>query len=434
MNLYQHFVSVIQTHLHPNSRLVVGFSGGVDSRVLLALVARFAKESQRECFAVHVHHGLSSYADQWVERCAQWAHDSGVPLVVESVTLEPHGRSIEACAREARYQTLASHVEHNDLLLTGQHADDQLETFLLAVKRGSGPKGLSAMAQCRTFSCGYLVRPFLEVKRSMIEAFALENQLQWIEDESNQDTRFDRNYIRHQVAPLLNQRWPHFSEAVQRSAQLCSEQESLLDELLVHKLQALIRTDNSLSILGLAESSELMRARLIRMWLDKQGALMPSRAHLDKIWSQVAMAQHDANPKLKLAKGEVRRFNHHLYLVDVYEDVSAWSDSVNLETALRLPDDLGRLLLRRSTHGQMSYQALQTAPLSVMFEPQGLSARPAERGHSRKLKKLFQEYQVPSWQRRRMPILMCGDKVAAIANLFIAHDFIGQDCELVWDK
>lgn len=434
MDLYQHFASVIQAHLNPHSRLVIGFSGGVDSQVLLTLAARFGQQYQCECLAVHVHHGLSGNADRWAEQCAQWAHESGVPFVVEKVVLQPQGKSIEACAREARYQALAQHLEHGDVLLTGQHADDQLETFLLAVKRGSGPKGLSAMAQCRPFANGYMLRPLLEVNRSTIEAFAVEHQLQWVEDESNQDTRFDRNYIRHQVAPALNQRWPHFKAAVQRSAQLCFEQEALLDELLSEKLSELTAADDGLSIAGLTSLSELMRGRLIRMWLSQHRVLMPSRDHLDKIWSQVAMAQQDANPILNLAQGQVRRFNHRLYLVESLADVSAWSHQAALESSVILPDNLGTLLLRKSTQGHMSYQALQTAPLSVIFEPQGLSARPAERGHSRKLKKLFQEYQVPSWQRRRMPIVMCGDKVAAIANLFIDHDFIGQDCELVWDK
>lgn len=434
MNLYQTFSTIIDRYYAPNTRIVLAFSGGVDSRVLLDLLAQYKDEKQADCLAVYVHHGLSSNADDWLAKCQTWAIQSGIDFIAEHVQLNSNGESLEACAREARYQALRQHLDANDLLLTGQHSDDQVETFLLALKRGSGPKGLSGMGEATALGAATIVRPLLSVSRAQIEHYALQQGLQWVEDESNQDTRFDRNFIRHQISPLLTQRWPHFAQSVNRSAQLCAEQELLIEELLQDKLQAGVAKDGSLDITLLSSVSELSRARLIRMWLAQQNIRMPSREHLGQIWHQVALAKQDANPSLNLADGQVRRFSNRLYTVTKYADITDWQSTVTINQALSLPDNLGYLLLKSCSAGHLSQHALAQGDLKITFNPEGLSAHPAERGHSRKLKKLFQEYGVPSWQRRRMPILMCGDNVAAIADLFIDHQFTGQDCELIWDK
>ncbi|EOU2462365.1 tRNA lysidine(34) synthetase TilS [Vibrio navarrensis] len=434
-SIYHRFTKAIADHLLPASRLVVAFSGGVDSRILLECAARFAFEQQRQCVVVHVHHGLSDNADLWSQRCVEWCQEKQLSCVVERVQLElMAGDSVEERARQARYQALAKHLEPGDLLLTGQHADDQVETFLLALKRGSGPKGLSAMAQCAPFAQGFLLRPLLSVARSEIELAARQLSLEWVEDESNLDTRYDRNFLRQEVLPKITQRWPGFAGAVQRSAQLCAEQESLLDELLSPVLESALQADHSLALAVLYQQSEQARLRLLRMWLASLGQPMPSRQNLQVLWQQVALAKADANPILQLGQGQVRRFNQRLYFVAQSRDISQWHAEIKLSQSLPLPDHLGVLTLE-STPGQ-GHLALPPAgeKLYVTFEPEGLSAHPAERGHRRKMKKLFQEYQVPSWLRRRTPILMCADKVVAVAGLFVDREFIGQDCELFWRK
>lgn len=434
MDLYPHFSSVIQQCMPIDGRLVIALSGGVDSRVLLALAARYQHEFKQACLAVHVHHGLSSNADHWAEQCRLWCAEEGVLFYLEKVALEQGGKSIEESAREARYQALRLHLHDDDVLLTGQHSDDQIETFMLALKRGSGPKGLSSMAQCMSFGNAKLVRPMLHVSREDIEQYAQLHHLAWVEDESNQDTRFDRNFLRHQVIPVLTERWPHFAQSVLRSAQLCAEQETLLNELLSEHLMHSLYQDGSIVIDKLSPMSSLMRGQVLRMWLDGQQAKMPNRGSLERIWLEVALSRHDANPILSLADGQVRRFNQRLYFVKQWQELSHWQQGIQFDAELALPESLGRLTLRSCDRGGLSKAALSQAPLRIIFEPQSLSAKPYGRNHSRKLKKLFQEYDVPSWQRRRLPILMCGDKVAAVAGLFIDSDFVGQDCELVWNK
>nr|WP_319535272.1 tRNA lysidine(34) synthetase TilS [uncultured Vibrio sp.] len=434
-SLYQHFTQLLTANYQPQTKVVLAFSGGVDSRLLLALLSRYQRDHAIPCQTVYVHHGLSGNADDWAEKCKAWANQAGVLHSTEYVHLDINsGESIELLAREARYQVLAKYIESGDLLLTGQHADDQLETFLLALKRGSGPKGLSCMAESAPFSAGTLVRPLLTTRREQIEAIAQSLQLEWVEDESNQDTRYDRNFLRHHVVPELSQRWSSIHQAVQRSASLCAQQETLLDELLNDVFCRALQTDLSLDIAELASHSELARARLIRMWLAQQNAQMPTQVQLGLIWKEVALAQQDANPQLKLKQGEVRRFQNKLYWVCDKPDVSGWQGHIQVNSPLVLPANFGELTLSTTTKQPTIALPAQPELLNVMFNPEGLSAHPTTRNHSRKLKKLFQEYHVPSWLRRQIPILMYQEQVVAVADLFVDKAFSGQDCELIWRK
>lgn len=436
--LYSAFSQILHDNRQSGHRIVLALSGGVDSRVLLDLLIRYRAENQAvECCAVHVHHGLSPNADLWLERCKQWCMASDMSFFSHRVNLAlPQGESLEEIAREARYQALRSHVSDGDILLTGQHSGDQLETFLLALKRGSGPKGLSSMAQVMPFEAGWLVRPLLTQSRREIEDYALHHQLNWNEDESNQDQRYDRNFLRHSILPKLTERWPSIEASVQRSAELCAEQQALLDELLTEKLEACLHRDGSLVIDLLASQSEIARHQLLRMWLARLRVRMPSRKQLSLIWSEVALSQADANPKLALKAGEIRRFQSRLYWVETYQDLALWQQHLVLNQACSLPDGLGQLILReRREDALLTLRApIDNEKVWVHFEPQGLSAHPMTRQHSRKLKKLFQEYGVPTWLRKRYPILMYGDRIAAVGNLFVTRHCSGQECELIWYK
>jgi len=435
--IYQHFLSVLNQQ-HNHGKVIVAFSGGVDSRVLLHLLAQYRTEfSQTECMAIHVHHGLSQNDDTWAEQCRQWCSGYQIECRVEKVKLELGNQiSTEQEARKHRYAALAKWMDSGDLLLTGQHASDQSESFFLALKRGSGPKGLSSMAESSPFQQGTIVRPLLSVTREQVEEFAREQQLDWIEDESNQDTRYDRNFLRHEVMPVLRSRWPSIEQSVLRSAKLCADQEALLQELLQDKLAGMTGENLQLSIVKLSEQSTLARNQLIRMWLEQQSSLMPSVRQLELLWQEVAMASQDANPKLVLSSGEVRRYQQQLYFLPHLNDISGWSNVIQIGQELVLPDNLGSLKMNKATGS--ATLALRSPNedevVRVIFNPEGLSAHPEDRGHSRKLKKLFQEYAIPSWLRNRTPIIMYNDRLATVVNMFVDKDFSGQDCEFCWNK
>lgn len=421
--LYSHFCHQIFAYPPRTQRLVLALSGGLDSRVMLDLLARFIRQyPDYHAHAVYVHHGLSFNADTWAQQCVSWAMASGIECDIERVHCElGGGASVEQAARDARYQALSNHIQAGDTLLTAQHADDQIETVLLALKRGSGPAGLAAMPVLTTFAQGQHLRPLLTISRADIEAYGTQHQLQWVEDESNQDQRYDRNFIRHQITPLLNNRWPGIRKAVSRSAYLCGEQEGLLEELLSFHLQSALQTDGSLLI------SENLSARLgmalIRQWLKQQAVIMPSLAQLEQIWFNVVQAKVDANPQVCWQQYQVRRYQQQLYLLEQWPDISDWQQQLLIDKPCQLPQTLGHVCLQQQSQAGLRLPHADEM-VSVRFDYLGPEIKPQGRSGKRKFKKLLQEYQVPSWLRRRTPMLFYGEQLVAMADVFVVDEFI----------
>ncbi|CNH49152.1 tRNA lysidine(34) synthetase TilS [Yersinia pekkanenii] len=429
--------------LGEHRHVLVGFSGGLDSSVLLHLLVCIREQFMPELTirAIHIHHGLNPLADSWVQHCQQQCVQWQIPLEVVRVNIDARHNGIEAAARTARYQAFSSHLAADEVLLTAQHQDDQCETFLLALKRGSGPAGLSAMAAKMPFAHSQLLRPLLSFSRETLENYARTQQLQWIEDDSNQNDRFDRNFLRLRVLPLLHQRWPHFAQATARSAGLCAEQEQLLDELLADNLQQLQNNDGALSIEGLLLASEAKRAAILRRWLAGCGASMPSQSQLQRLWLEVAMARQDAEPQLTLGTHQVRRFRQYLYLLPPLAEINIrhlpWA---NIEAGpnhvaippgpLILPANLG--VLSFITEGGQAVRAAAAGEvISVRFGLQG-DIRIVGRHHSRQSKKLWQELGVPPWQRERIPLLYFGEQLIAAAGVFVAQAGQAKEGEPCW--
>ncbi|MFA1240922.1 tRNA lysidine(34) synthetase TilS [Serratia odorifera] len=412
-------VTQLAEQLGEHRQWLVAFSGGLDSSVLLHLLVQLRqRRPELQLRAVHVHHGLSALADDWVAHCQRQCANWQVPLVVQYVQVESRDGGLEAAARTARYQALQRTLSSGEALLTAQHLDDQCETFLLALKRGSGPAGLAAMATYGTLGDSPLLRPLLGVSRRQLEQYAARQQLDWIEDDSNQDARFDRNFLRLQVLPLLTQRWPHFATAAARSASLCAEQELLLDELLAEQLQALTDQEQSIAIDGLQACSAPRRFALLRRWIALAGFTMPSREQLQRLWDEVALARADAEPQLQLAHYQVRRYRQRLYLLPPLADLCAvhlpWFDAATLA----LPDGLGSI---SRGEGEIMVRAPQPQQaVSVRFGVSG-RLRIAGRRHSRSAKKLWQELAIAPWQRERIPLIYYDDCLIAALGVFITE-------------
>lgn len=369
--------------------------------------------------AIHIHHGISAHADSWVTHCQQVCDEWQVPLVVERVRLAQGGAGLEGEARQARYQAFRENLQAGEVLLTAQHLDDQSETLLLALKRGSGPAGLSAMPMNAAFADTRQIRPFLYDPREMLLAWAQKHALTWIEDESNQDDAYDRNFLRLRILPQLNARWPHFAEAVARSAALCGEQEMLLDELLADELSRLLSDYGALAIAPLMTMSAPKRAAILRRWLSLHNAQMPSRAMLGRLWQEVALARADASPCLNLGSFEVRRFQQQLWWVKTLtgqtDTVLTWPDTAS---PLSLPDNLGELSL---TMGGDIRSPRPDETVSVRFNAPG-KLHIVGRNGGRKLKKIWQELGVPPWRRDTTPMLFYNDILIAAAGCFVTLD------------
>lgn len=423
--------------VQPWNHILVAFSGGLDSTVLLHQLAMLRDQFRPELRlrAIHVHHGISQLADSWVIHCDKVCSALGVPLTICRVRLTEKGLGVEAQARAARYHALAQALENDEVLVTAQHQNDQCETLLLALKRGSGPAGLAAMPDDMVFHNSRIIRPFLNSSREDLEMWAREQHLQWIDDDSNQDDHYDRNFLRLRILPILNERWPHFARMVARSAALCGEQEQLLDELLSEELDMLLRPDGALALEGMRGMSPPRRNALLRRWLAGCGAPMPSRAALQRIWDEMALSRTDASPKLRFGDYDLRRYQDALWWVwrrrDLRGEQINWH---NLEEPLVLPEGLGQLTFSES--GIPVRVPQDNEPVSVRFTAAG-TIYIAGRARGRTLKKLWQELNIAPWRRETTPLLFYGETLIAAPGIFVTRD--GQadkQCSqyLVWQK
>lgn len=376
------------------ARLWVAYSGGLDSSVLLHLLT---KKKWPGLHAVHVHHGLQAAADAWARHCQAQCEQWRVPLRVLRVTVEDQGSGLEAAARRVRYQAIRELMKDGDVLITAHHREDQAETLLLRLLRGSGVRGLAAMRRLTPFAPGTLWRPLLKTPRREVRAYAEAQGLRWIEDPHNADPRFARSLLRAKIMPRLSERWPHAAECFGRAAEACAEGADLLDELADLDLENLSDLAGTLHIPGLLGLTSARRRNALRRWLARRQLALPHADSLTRVDTEVLRAAADAEPCLAWPGAEFRRYRDRLHAM---RNLPAPPTGVELDwdgrEPLQLPAGCGVL----ECSG-----ALPEKSWRVCFPGGGERMRPAGAGHRRTLKNLFQEQGVPVWTRERTPLL-----------------------------
>ena len=391
----------------------VALSGGLDSTVLLHLLASLAqREALPPLSAIHIHHGLQAAADAWPAHCRELCAALSVPLQIEYVQVVP-GASLEQAARDARYAAFAAHLGADELLLTAQHRDDQAETLLFRLLRGAGVQGLSAMPVSRALGAGQLVRPLLDCSRDELLAYACEHKLSWVEDPSNADERFSRNYLRRQVLPALLNRWPQAAINMARSAAHLSEAAQLLNELAQQDMAAADVPGEftwlllpNLALPALRDLSEPRQRNALRYWLRPLTA-MPDSEHWAG-WQTLRDAASDAAPIWKLAAGELRRSDERLWWLS--GDWLRFPEPVNV----RVQGDQQVVL---PANGRVWIEGLlPVGKWQLGYRQVGDQMLLPGRGH-RDLKRLFNELRIPAFARGRLPLLRLNNQVVAVANL-----------------
>ncbi|OBP15634.1 tRNA lysidine(34) synthetase TilS [Rheinheimera sp. SA_1] len=416
----------LQLQSYAIQNVVLGLSGGLDSTLLLQLLVRWqASAPNRQLQAVHVHHGLSANADAWAVFCQQQCDRLGVPLRIRHIRLATSA-NIEAQARTLRYQVLTGQLlgsSHN-ALLTAHHADDQLETLLLALKRGSGPAGLAGISSAKPVGDAWILRPLLNFEREQLEAAAKDLQLSWINDESNLDPRFDRNFLRLEVLPLLKQRWGSIATTASRSLQQLGQVQQVNDHLLQRHL-AEISGAEQLSVAGLMQHDDLTQNLLLRLWL-KQFGLNPGSERLLRIKQELIQAKADAEPQILLGGHSLRRFAGYLYLLNPSQHQSVMTKPPSLQPLLpgeivRLAD--GRRMVWQTQQADFgadaSYWPLAVATdasLELGFGWLSYRFKPAGYPHNKPLKQWFKLWKVPPWQRGSVPSIIAGQQILLVVD------------------
>ncbi|MEB4592867.1 tRNA lysidine(34) synthetase TilS [Candidatus Thiothrix sp. Deng01] len=405
---------------YPAPAYLIGYSGGMDSHVLLHACSRLQPQLPDLPFrALHIDHGLQPAAAQWAQHCHEVCQQLGVPLLTERLQLAvPAGESVEAAARDARYAAFSRHLQAGEILLTAHHQHDQAETLLLHLLRGSGVDGLAAMPLFRPLAQGGLGRPLLACGRAELLDYAEHHRLDYIDDPSNLDRRFDRNFLRHQVMPVLQQRWPSAQKTLARAARLQAESRGLLSAFLQGKLAEMRgRRPGTLSISRLLGQETALQKALLREWLAERGLRAPEERRLLQVLHDVLLCAPDAMPRVQWEGCEIRRYRDDLYALTPLPphdpaQVLAW----DVRQPLSIPS-LQRTLSPELLGSWREYLQASPEPVTVRFRQGGEKVWLRQRGGHHSLKKLLQEAGVAPWERERLPLVYVGTRLAIIAGL-----------------
>lgn len=402
----------------------VAYSGGVDSHVLLVLMAHARQQHPTiNVRAIHIDHSLQSASASWAEHARQTCASLAVPIEVQQCQIEDSDQGPEANARKARYREFAKSLQSGEHLLLAQHAEDQAETFLLQALRGSGPDGLAAIPRKRPFGKGILARPLLGCSQDVILEFAHRKALDWIEDPSNQQEKYDRNYLRLQIMPRLKSRWPAATQTLGRSAMRSAAASQALLSMAQNDLNAVkVPGKPELSLTTLKSMPRERAFTAIRLWVRQRGLQMPRFQDLVQVHDNLILAKHDSNGVVNVREYEFRRHKDSLCLLMPHKPAadfryvwpSPYDDLFIGETGLTVTlNECVRQGISLPESGEVTIKSRAGGELIKLGQP----------AFHKAVKKILQESSVPPWQRDSIPLVYINDKLAAVWQLAVGTDF-----------
>ena len=406
-------------------KLFVAYSGGSDSTALLNALSETIVPGELEIIALHVNHGLNADSALWEQHCRVSAQKLGVDYYCHRLPEAgpPASENLEAWAREQRYAWFRSVMSPGDFVATAHHIDDQLETFLLRLFRGSGPSGLSAIKACQAFGRGYLIRPMLAETKQAVDEYVRTRALAFVEDPSNACEDLDRNYLRHSVIPSIRRRWPHAAnkvlEAAEIQQQVAADFKQRADALLEQILEP---GGESLSYQAVRALEPESGYQVIRHWCERRGLGIPERRHFIEIEKALYRVSPKASLELSWKNAVLRYYQGVLYLSEKVPPIDPnqrlqW----DLSGELKLPH--GSLKCIPVNSGGLDPTLVGSDCEVAYYRHRGERCHPAGRQHSQTLKKLFQSWRVPPWQRQRQPILWVDGQIAAVIPYCVCSPF-----------
>ena len=369
-------------------KIVVALSGGIDSVVLLHFLNKHYPGNVR---AVHINHNLSKYSDEWCAFCERICNSTKIEFKYISINIQ-NSSNIEENARKKRYLSLKSELRVGEILCTAHHQEDQAETFLLQLFRGSGVAGLASMPKIKSIGDSELYRPFLNISKQKIIDYASKNHLKWIEDDSNLDTNFKRNLLRIEFLPKLSSSFNGLIKNVSRSASHQAEALRLMQDLAeldIKNFELLV--NNKIQVSSLIQLPKRRIVNVLRYYIAYLGLLLPSNKVLNELISSLS-AKTDANVILRWHHYEVRRYNGELYFFDEH------IESSNLPCPY--------------------YESLKNLPnFEIRFRLEGQRIKVKGKGHSQSLKKVLQESNIPPWERDKLRMYYVDGSLRAMETL-----------------
>jgi tRNA(Ile)-lysidine synthase len=425
-------------HLPHPLKYWIAFSGGLDSTCLLHVVFNIRHHLSAPIVALHLNHGLQANSAHWVAHCQKICKKLDVTFVTLDLNVQVlRGDSLEAVARQARLLAYQQVMQKDDMILLAHHQNDQAETVLLQLLRGSGLPGLAAMPVLSNLATGWLARPFLNISRSQLLDYANYHQLTWIEDPSNAEIKFDRNYLRHKIFPELKSNWIACETTISRSARHCAEALQLLNELLQPHLQSAHGGyQNSLSKSKLLElSPELCRA-ILRYWIQMNGYSLPDTVHLERIRTEVLTAANDRNPLVAWRGVEIRRYRDDVFIMPPLPKLSQTNIMwLHTNETCQLPNGLGQLKLIQ-TNNELGIDAdlWYKSTIEIRFGVNGETCRLPNTRYNHRMKYWYQTYAIPNWIRPYLPMIYANDKLIAVMGIGQCVPLVKDGVKIIWTK
>ena len=410
----RHLLDTLQEFPIP-AKYWVGFSGGADSTALLQALHESRDRVGVPIHAIHFHHGLQQDADEWQQHCSAFCQERDIPLLSLRLEISRDGRrSLEEASRHARYRAVAEVIGERDMYLTAHQAEDQAETLFLNLMRGSGIEGLAGIPALRSLERGWVARPLLERQRAELEQFLQQRGIEWLTDPSNRDTAFDRNFVRHTVFPLLDQRWPGLLQRLARSARHARITANTMAAFIERQCGELIRDELKMPLPQLLELEPEMRGLIVRQWLRRHEIPMLPEARLKEFLQQLESASGAGSAEVRWDDWMMRCYRRQLWLHrrDPFPPLQpfAWNAGATVE----LGPGLGAI-------------HLEGGPLdppggwTIRARRRGDRIRPQADGPSRKLKQFFQDAAIPPWLRVFVPVLDWDGEAVALGDWVIGQ-------------
>tara|TARA_B100001250_G_scaffold218407_1_gene187418 strand:- start:606 stop:1940 length:1335 start_codon:yes stop_codon:yes gene_type:complete len=420
--------------------LILGLSGGLDSMVLLYAVNELIKNKKisSKLIALHINHRWQANSDEWEGFCKIRCAELGVPIVVKRLkedSLKKSESDLENKARKARYEIFESIVDSDSCLMLGHHFDDQLETFIFRLNRGAGIKGLTAMPQSRVIGSGILYRPLLKIKAKSLCDFAEITKLRWIDDHSNADIAFDRNYLRHEILPRIESRWPNYRESWAKSLELISEAREITKEVVIADFSSVVSdASNKLILSSLMDLTKARQRNLIKYWLMKIAKIEVGWNKLQHMVNEVLPAASHSNLEITINEYLICSYRNQLHLLRKYAplpNVCHW----DLKGSQKLVITNNGMLVANQTEGK-GISGKLADNLQVKFRQGGESFRIAGRP-LKSLKKIFQELKIEPWIRPRIPLIYNQDELVCVVGIGVSASALAAPEEigfsLSWD-
>ncbi len=419
-------IKKIKKNIKNYKNFLIGFSGGIDSTVLLYIMYKLKKKNNFNIRVIHINHNIHTKCKIWEKHCIKICNKLKIKLIIKNIILNNKFSNLESELRKNRYRLYNENIIKNEILLTAHHLNDQCETILLALKRGSGLKGITGINKIMKFKNKIFIRPLLNISKKDINKYALKHNLKWINDPNNKNINLDRNYLRIKIIPKLLNRWPFFLKTINRSSEICFNQENLIKNLLKNKFNYVLEKNNSLNIIKINKLSKEEKIFILRKWINLNNHKMISFKLINLLCSFIKKEQN--NFQLSLGKYFIKIYNKHIFLIENYKIINPKIFLWNKEKKyFILPNKIGFLYIKKKTKKNLVRKPYKNELIYIKFQTNDLIKRKGK--IKKKIKKIFKEIKVNPWERKNTPVIYYNDNPIISPNLFITEKSIPKNKE-----